>query len=393
MTQPGLRDRRVAIVNWRDPWHRLAGGSERYAWQAALALRDAGATVEFWTARDAGQSGRETQDGIDVRRRGGQYAFYVGVWARLVDERLRRRRLDAVLDMDCGIPSFTPIVLHRRTAVVLVVHHVHQEQFRVAMRRPVSAFGRFLERRLMPLVYRHVPTVAVSASTVAEMRAQLGWAGEVRVVFNGTDRATTTLEPAPPGERVVVLGRVVTHKRVDLVVRAFARLLADRPAATLDLVGTGPALPAVAALIEELELGAAVRVHGYLTEHDKSRVLAGARLHVCASDAEGWGQVVLEAAAYGVPTLARDVPGIRDSVRDGVTGWLLDDPSRSDPTRLVELIADGLGSSLDRLSDPDARSRIGRACRDWAAGFGWERMRGEVVDVVAEAIAAPRKGR
>ena len=51
------------------------------------------------------------------------------------------------------------------------------------------------------------------------------------------------------------------------------------------------------------------------------------RLHVCASDAEGWGQVVIEAAAYGVPTLARDVPGLRDSIRHGApVGWF---PTRS----------------------------------------------------------------
>ena len=72
-------------------------------------------------------------------------------------------------------------------------------------------------------------------------------------------------------------------------------------------------------------------MHGFLGEDEKARVLDAARLHVCGSDAEGWGQVVLEAAAYGVPTLARDVPGMRDSVRDGVTGWLVAEPTG--PTR------------------------------------------------------------
>jgi hypothetical protein len=73
--QETLRGRRVVVVNWRDPWHRLAGGSERYAWELARALVDAGASVEFWTARDDGQSAREVRDDVDVRRRGGQSAF------------------------------------------------------------------------------------------------------------------------------------------------------------------------------------------------------------------------------------------------------------------------------------------------------------------------------
>ncbi len=382
-----LVDHRVVVINWRDPWHRLAGGSERYAWELSLALVATGAAVEFWTARDRGQSARETRDGIVVRRRGGQYLFYLGVWARLLGERLRRRRPDVVVDMDCGIPSFTPLVLGRRAVVVLFVHHVHQEQFRLALPRPLSDLGRFLEGRLMPVVYRDVPTIAVSESTVAEMRAQLGWRGEVRVVHNGADAPTSPPGAGPAGERVVVLGRLVAHKRTDLIVRAFARVLEHRPGATLDLVGTGPELPAVSDLVDQLGLDGSVRIHGFLPEAEKSRVLGSARLHVCASDAEGWGQVVLEAAAHGVPTLARDVPGMRDSVRPGRTGWLVDAPAEADPERLVDVLADALDSALSRLEDAQVRHRTGAECRAWAGGFGWDRMRAEALDAVLQAVS------
>jgi glycosyltransferase involved in cell wall biosynthesis len=387
--QRPLEGRRAVVVNWRDPWHHLAGGSERYAWELAIGLRDAGARVEFWTARGPGQSARQTFDGIDVRRRGGQYAFYGGVWARVIGDRLRRRPPDVVLDMDCGIPSFTPLLVGRRIPVVLVVHHVHQEQFRTAMRRPVSDLGRFLEGRLMPAVYARTPTVAVSDSTVSEMRDQLGWRGDVRVIHNGTDLPRGSIE-ARTGERIVVLGRVVPHKRVDLVVRAFARLRARRPDASLDVVGTGPGLPVVTDSVAELGLGDFVRLRGFLPEAEKAAVLGAARLHVCASDAEGWGQVVLEAAAHGVPTLGRDVPGVRDSVRDGRTGWLLPEPRDSDPEELVQALATGLEEALNRMSDPRASARMATDCRDWAAGFGWDRMRAEVVEVVVEAVRAKR---
>jgi glycosyltransferase involved in cell wall biosynthesis len=388
-----LEGRRAVVVNWRDPWHRLAGGSERYAWELAIALRDAGARVEFWTARDRGQVARESRDGIDVRRRGGQYAFYAGVWARLVAERAGRRGADVIVDMDCGIPSFTPPLVGRRTPVVLFVHHVHQAQFRTAMRRPLADLGRFLERRLMPAVYRDVLTVAVSESTVAEMREQLGWRGAVRVIHNGTDRADPPVRVpagASPGERVLVLGRLVDHKRVDLVVRAFALLRDRRPGAELDIVGTGPALPAVTSAVEELGLGDSVRLHGFLPEEAKARVLDSARVHVCASDAEGWGQVVLEAAAHGVPTLGRDVPGVRDSVRDGRTGWLVAEPPGRVADDLVQALADGLDDALGHLSSPGARARVAEDCRSWASGFGWDLMRTESVAVVVAALRGDR---
>ena len=376
---------RVVLVNWRDPWHRLAGGSERYAWEFASALRDAGADVEFWTARDTGQAARTEHDGIRVHRRGGQYGFYPRSLLALLLLRLRRRAPDLVVDMDCGIPVFTPTVLNRRTPVVLVVHHVHQEQFRLAMRRPTSDVGRFLERRLMPAVYRNVPTLAVSDSTVQEMRDELGWQGSIRVVHNGTEPAPpSTVEPVP--DRVVAFGRVVAHKRVDLVVRAVADARSRRPGVTLDVIGTGDELDRVRATVADLGLEHVVRLHGFLPDGEKSRVLAAGTLHVCASDAEGWGQVVLEAAGHGLPTLARDVPGLRDSIRDGETGWLLAEPPTDSTEDLVARLVAGIGTALDDLADPVERERMALRCRSWAAEFSWDRMHAEVLDAVREAL-------
>jgi glycosyltransferase involved in cell wall biosynthesis len=381
-----LAGARIVLVNWRDPWHRLAGGSERYAWEFARALDEAGASVEFWTARDSGQSAQQVHEGIRVRRRGGAYGFYARALLGLAWSRLRRRAPDLVVDMDCGIPVFTPLVLSRRTPVVLVVHHIHQEQFRTAMRRPLSDLGRLLEGRAMPSVYQGLPTVAVSESTVEEMRAQLGWRGEVRVIHNGTDVPAEASSAPSDGERVVVFGRVVAHKRVDLVVRAFAELRERRPGVTLDVVGTGPELPTVADVVERLGLGSAVRLHGFLSESEKSRVLHAARLHVCASDAEGWGQVVLEAAAHGLPTLGRDVPGVRDSVRDGVTGWLVPATSSGDAEALRQVLVAGVEQALTRLSDPEVRVLMADDCREWASRFGWDEMRSQAVLTVVRAL-------
>ena len=88
-----LTGRRVAVVNWRDLGHSLAGGSERYAWEFALALREAGASVDFLTARDRGQRPREVRTGSGSGAAGGPFTFYAwAAWCCLA----RRRRLDVV---------------------------------------------------------------------------------------------------------------------------------------------------------------------------------------------------------------------------------------------------------------------------------------------------------
>ena len=107
------------------------------------------------------------------------------------------------------------------------------------------------------------------------------------------------------------------------------------------MVGQGPGGGAAGRPVDELGLADRVRLQGFLPEAEKACSLTGARLHVCASDAEGWGQVVMEAAAYGVPTLARDVPGLR--TRSGTVapaGWF---PTGAGADAVVQSLVAGSG--------------------------------------------------
>ena len=368
-----LRGRRIAVINWRDLDHSLAGGSERYAWECARAFVAEGAHVDFLTARDAGQSARGGSEGIHVVRAGGRFTFYPRVWAKLLWRRVVRP-YDLVVDAENGIPVFAPLVVGRRTKVLLVVHHVHLDQFLTYFPWLLAQLGRWLEGWVMPRVYRRVRTIAVSESTHVEMVEQLGWDQPVEIVRNGTvEPDVSTRVPAAGPSSLVVLGRLATHKRVDLVIRAVEALRATRPDITLDIVGSGPDEPMLHQLVEQLGLSGVVRFHGHVTEREKYAVLQQARLHVSASDIEGWGQVVIEAASVGVPTLARDVPGLRESIRSGETGWLVDEPD-ADLRGVAARLVTHIEAALVELADDDERAEISRACQKWSAQFTWSEM-------------------
>lgn len=379
----------AVVVNWRDLEHSLAGGSERYAWEYATALRAAGARVEFITARDRGQRRHDVRDGIEVHRGGGAFTFYAyAAWSLL----RRRRSLDVVIDPECGIPSFSPLYVRRSTAVVLVVHHVHQEQFETYFPAPLARLGQWLERSVMRRVYRRRRTVAVSESTRQEMLTQLDWDRPVSIIANGTtgplgaleedDVASTEVLLAKDPDRLLVLGRLVPHKRVDLILRAMHDLRDTRPGLHLDVCGKGPELDRLRRLAASLDLTDRVTFHGFVAEATKQALLRRAGLHVCASDIEGWGQVVIEAAGYGIPTVARDVPGLRDSIRDGETGWLVPD---SDDLDVVQgRLTAAIGTALDDLGAPENRRLAFKASTTWAAGFSWSRMHHEAVDLVVD---------
>jgi glycosyltransferase involved in cell wall biosynthesis len=388
-TRSSLAGRRAVVVNWRDPWHSLAGGSERYAWEFARALRAAGVRVEFLTARESGQRAAEIRDGIDIRRAGGPFTFYAHAALRLLQ---RRRRLDIVVDPECGIPTFSPLFVRRDTAVVLVLHHVHQEQFRTYFPAPLAWIGRTLERVVMPRVYRRRATVAVSESTRSEMQTQLGWKEPVRILGNGAVAAADPdgLADAKDTDRLVVLGRLVPHKRVDLVLQTMHALREERPALHLDVCGKGPDRPRLEELTERLGLTDRVTFHGYLSEAAKEDLLRRAALHVCASDVEGWGQAVIDAAGYGVPTVARDVPGLRDSVRDGTTGWLV--PDAADLDLVEERITQQVLSALRELEEPENLTLTVKACHTWATAFSWPHMHEQARALVVEELGRVRAG-
>jgi glycosyltransferase involved in cell wall biosynthesis len=161
---------------------------------------------------------------------------------------------------------------------------------------------------------------------------------------------------------LICVGRLVTHKRVELLVDAAARLREHWPDLALHIVGKGPEHSRLAARVAELGLTKTVRLHGYLPAESKNALLAAADLHLSASEFEGWGLSVIEAASLGVPTVAFDIDGLRDAIRDGHTGWLA--PQGED-------LADTTERALNELADPVRRAEIAVACTTWAGSFSW----------------------
>ncbi|MFI6292933.1 glycosyltransferase family 4 protein [Nonomuraea sp. NPDC050790] len=345
-----LEGLRVAVVNWRDPWHPAAGGAETYAWQMARRFARAGARVRFVTARAPGQARHQTVDGVRLARMGGLFTVYPLVLAWLLR---RRNRFDVVLDCQNGIPFFTPWVLPRRTRVICVVHHVHDRQFDVHLPRWLAVLGCFLEGPASRWTYRGRRSVAVSPSTVAAMRERLGWLGPIDIVPNGVEPGTEHLAARSRTPKLVCVGRLVAHKRVDLLLDAVPELRKRWPGLTVDIVGRGPEEERLRARLPE-----GVTMHGYVSEAEKERLISAAWLQVNASQGEGWGLCVLEAAALGVPTVAFDVDGLRDAIRHGETGWLV--PEGAD-------LAKGVAAALDELDDTQ-----GANCRRWASRFRWD---------------------
>ncbi|GAA2084308.1 glycosyltransferase family 4 protein [Actinomadura alba] len=376
MSVAGLR---VAIVNWRDPWHPAAGGAERYAWEIARRLAAGGGRVRYVTCRTPGRPRRERVDGVEFIRLGGRFTVYPLVLLWMLT---RRRAFDAVIDCQNGIPFFTPLVLPRSLPVFCVIHHVHDQQFGLYFPAWLAWIGRILEGPVAGWTYRRHACVVVSLSTRRALRDRLGWRMPAYVVPNGHSNAVdavavdTAARDAPV---LVCVSRLVPHKRVERVVNLADRLRLRWPGLRVHIVGDGPESSALAEVVASRGLAGVVTLHGFVPEETKVSLVAAADLHLSTSRGEGWGLSVVEAAALGVPTVAHDVEGLREAVRDGRTGWLVRDG---------EDLADVAERALKELDDPARRREMAAACAHWAAQFDWARTASRVEALIAAAVRA-----
>ncbi|ATE56034.1 glycosyltransferase family 4 protein [Actinosynnema pretiosum] len=377
MSAVELFGRHVLVLNWRDVRHSLAGGAEQYMHEIGKRWVAAGAEVTWFTAHEKGAPRSEVIDGMRFLRAGGT----LGVYGRAALRMARHgHRFDAVVDCQNGIPFFSPLFLPRATPVVQLVHHVHQDQFALRFPRPLAAVGRWLEGPVSRRVYGGRAHVAVSPSTRREMRGRLKLRAPVFIVPNGTARVFPEVgRTAAP--TIVVVGRLVPHKRVDLLLERLPEVLARFPDLVVHFVGDGPERERLRELAAPL--GRAVLFHGRQPDAVRDELLGRAWLTASASAAEGWGCSVVEAAAAGVPCVGRRVPGIRDSVVDGVTGWLVDD-ERDLGAAVVR--------ALRAVTAPQDAAAVAARCRAWAARFDWERSADLLAGVLRQESGAVRAG-
>jgi len=147
--------------------------------------------------------------------------------------------------------------------------------------------------------------------------------------FSATDDVESSL--------VVYAGRHVREKRVTALVQAFARALQQQPDLRLEIYGDGPEREGVEALVRNLGLERSVTVAGQRSEDEISHALARAACVATASEREGYGLVVVEAAARGTPSVVVAGPenAATELVHEGVNGAVARNAS---PDELAEAL-------------------------------------------------------
>lgn len=341
------------------------GGAERVFVIIASALAERGHEVTYLTWNGRGPnaallSPRVTVIDLAMPLRGegfGKLASLRGLWnsARI----LVRLKPEALY----SAPEFANLVM----ALALLLARSSARflpSFHAAGSLPSGTIGARLAVLLSRIVVKRASrAIAVSAGVGRDLVSR-GFPPEKVVIINNPLPVLTappasyswqiTLDGMGEGPVIATAGRLVAVKDHSTLLKAFSLLRAQRPA-RLVIFGEGPLHAALRAEADALGVGSQVLLPGYV-DHPAA-CYAVADLFVLSSRSEGFGNVLIEAMAAGVPVVSTDAPhGPREILADGAYGNLV-------PVGDAAALAEAMERGLERPADPD---RLRRRAADFA---------------------------
>lgn len=342
----------VLILNRRCIHHPDRGGAEVYTFELAKAFVEQGKVVEWFSSKGKDLKGEEEVEGLRFVRKGNELTthFYGFLYAL-------KKRHGLIIDEFNGIGFFT---FFMKNSIVLI--HQLYDDFWTAEFGLMGYPLKWIERALLTF-YRKRPVITVSASTYEDLR-QLGFK-DITIIYNGLD--FVPLNDVPEKEKsltLVFLGRLRKTKTPEDAIKAFLLVRKGISNAKLWIVGEGPLTKPLKNSYGKVE---GIDFCGFVSDQEKYELLSKAHLLLVPSIREGWGQVVLQANAVGTPAIGYDVKGLRDSIKDGETGFLVRD-------------YDGMAKRVtDLWRDEDRYVTISKNALAWARHFSWERTKTDFI--------------
>jgi len=230
----------------------------------------------------------------------------------------------------------------------------------------------------------HMPQRAFCFSRLHARRLRTeGLRGDV-TVLEGEYAGPLEPRPAtdPPRPVAVFAGRHIPEKRVPAIVPALARARETIPELRAEILGDGPERPKVVRAVKKAGLQQAVDVPGFVAAERVDDALAHAEMMVLPSSREGYGMVVVEAAARGTPSVVVAAPdnAATELIEEGVNGVIASSAEPQD-----------LAAALVRVHEAGPALRASTA--DWFARNARRLSMAASLDrVAAEYVSADRRG-
>ncbi len=351
----------LLVLNWNDLKNPYAGGAEVHLEELLRRLVARGHKATLLCSGWPGCEREETIQGIRVIRCGNRYTFNLVAPSHL--RRLARKsHYDLLIEDINKIPFYTPLYLKMKRLVV--IPHLFATTVFHEINFLLGTYI-FLAERPLVTVYRDCHFNVISESTADDIAARGVHRENISVIHCGIDRAqyfrdaSVTKYEQPT---ILYLGRVKKYKSIQHLILALMKIRALVPNARLMIVGSGDYLDSLKSLVRSLDLTDAVEFPGYVSAAEKVERMRRAHVAVLPSLKEGWGLTNIEANACGTVVVAARTPGLKDSVKDGESGFLYEYGNTGE-------LADKI---ISLLTDQPLRQRLECGGIAWSDRFSWD---------------------
>lgn len=365
---------KILVINWQDIRNPLGGGAEVHMHEIFKRIAAKGHSVTILACEIPNEPKNEIIDGINIIRYGNRsiFNYLVPIYYK---KNLKNDNYDVVIDDINKIPFYTPLFI--KEPLLAISHHFFGKSiFREA--NFLAGNYVYFSEWLVNYVYKHTPFVVVSQSTLDEFISRGFDKNNFSIVPNAIEKNEFPMQISDKAEPKVItyFGRLKKYKSPDHLIKAFAIVEKQFPNIRLHILGRGDFMDSMKNLCEELKIADKVKFFGFVSEEDKRKLLSESLCVVNTSMKEGWGITNIEANACGTPVISANVPGLKDSVKDGQSGLLYEYGNIHELADKIKML----------LADNILLNHLNQGALDWANTFSWQHSAELMLEKIYQVI-------
>ena len=352
------KTKRILVLNWRDPYHPLAGGAEISLHEHVKYWIKKGMQVTWFTSSYDGAKPEETREGVLYIRRGNHFTSFI---LFLFYYNFRNLKFEIVIDCFHFFPYFS-IFYKGKPRIVALINEVAGRIWFQNLPYPLAIIGYVAEPVILRLYNRK--TFITGSQSAKNDLVKLGLESKrIKVVNHGFTPSKKNINNKKEELSLVFLARISKDKGIEDALEVLRLLLKKHKKAKLTIIGKSESpeyQKSIKKLIRKKNIQKNCIIVGFVTEKEKFEYLSKAKLLIHPSIKEGWGLNVIEANSVGTPAVGYRVAGLVDSIVDDVTGKLVD----QDINSLYR-------ATLEILEDQNLYLRLSKEAVRWSKRFSW----------------------
>jgi glycosyltransferase involved in cell wall biosynthesis len=352
------------------PW--VKGGAEKRVYELAKRLAERGHEVHWysigwwWTENDHNDI---IMEGIKLHGVSDPINLYSDDRRSIKEALIFSLKLlkplfkDSYDVVDCqGFPFFSCFTakIHSglgKSNLIITLHEVWGDYWYTYLGKP-GILGKIVERTMLSLTNN---IITVSLKTKNDLR-KIKKSEKSIIIPNGIDfNHIKGIRPSNEGSTIIFAGRLIKEKNVDVLIQSLVTVKKKIPDSICLIIGNGPELSKLEKLVSDLQLNENIIFKDFMENYDDLiGYMKSSKVLVLPSTREGFGMVVIEANACGIPVVTVDHPmnAAVDLVIDGVNGFK------------TQLEPDDMSDKI--IKSIESQNEFRDKCVEMSSGYDWE---------------------